>query len=117
MEQPMMDENPPEFERGARRGKQGNRLLARAIRERWGIKRAVRGRLLERLKQCIDDLDSGRADVDRAARTMLGASKNNLSNIEATMKAEKHTELEWRLLEVEKLLEERKAEEHGWPGP
>jgi hypothetical protein len=89
---------------------QVSRLVKRATRERWRIPRNLRGPLVGRLNLIAQDCKAGSSGSVAAARGLLSASKLNLDNISATIKADDHTDLERRMTELEQIVEQRKSE-------
>ena len=89
------------------RTRRGNRLTNRAIRERWLIPPALRTSLVDQLGQIVQDSNAGPRDVISAAKALLSASKVNLQSVSVTIKAQLHEELEDRMTEIERELEER----------
>jgi hypothetical protein len=91
-------------------GKAQPDLMARVLRERWGVPGSLRRPLIERLDQIIRDPGSPHREVLSAATAILAASKINLANIAMTMKVKRLEELEKRMDEIERDLAERDAE-------
>ena len=92
--------------------KRQTRLVARALRERWNIPTEMRGTVIARLGQIVDDSKTEPREVISAAKAILSAGKLNLDNIEIAIKAIEHLALEARMTEVEQLVEEnRRARE------
>jgi hypothetical protein len=87
------------------RGIRDTRLVERAIRERWPIRRSIRGPLIERLAEIVQDTESSPREVTSAAKAILSASKINLETIAATIKAREHDELVGRIEELERQAE------------
>ena len=88
------------------------RLVERAMRERWVISESLRRSLMVRLGQIVEEKSgAGSREVISAAKTILAASKINLENVSAIIKAEKHADLEPRMDEIEQELQAR-----GWQG-
>jgi hypothetical protein len=85
-------------------------LVKRATRECWRIPQELRGPLVERLSLIVQDCKAGSSGSVAAARGLLSASKLNIDNISATIKADNHTDLERRMTEIEQILEQRKSE-------
>ena len=90
---------------GPGRGIRDTRLVERAIRERWPIRQAIRGPLIDRLYEIVKDTGSSPREVTSAAKAILSASKLNLESITATMKAREHEELIERMEELERRTE------------
>jgi hypothetical protein len=80
-------------------------LVKRATRERWRIPRELRGPLVERLGLIVQDCQAGSSRAVAAARAVLSASKLNLENISATIKADDYTDLERRITALEQDLD------------
>ena len=97
----MMSEFPPDSEGKKEHVVQVSPLVKRATRERWRIPRELRGPLVERLGLIVQDCKAGSSRTVAAARGLLSASKLNLDNISATIKADEHTDLERRITELE----------------
>src|SRR6516162_8238090 len=57
------------------------RLAERALREQWPIPDALRGRLIARLGEVLDDPAATPREVIAAARALLSASQHNLATI------------------------------------
>jgi hypothetical protein len=89
--------------------RRAKRLVARAQHEHWGIPRDLRRPLIDRLGEIVRDPTTGPRDVISAARAILSASKINLDNISAAIKADQHTVLERRMTELEQSLEKRES--------
>ena len=85
-------------------------LGARTMRERWGIPGPLREPLIERLSEIVRDRKSSHREVLSATSAILTASKINLANIELAIKVQTHEELEERMTEIERRLDERDAE-------
>ena len=109
----MTDSERHEGDRNARRRRR-DRLTARALRERWAIPQAMRRALMERLCEIVKDTDVAPREVISAARAVFSASKINLANISASIKAETHEDLERRMTKIEQAIE---AKKRGWSGP
>jgi hypothetical protein len=88
-------------------GRRCARLVKRAQRERWGIPRALRRPLIERLSEIVRDPMTEPQEMISAARTILSASKINLDNISAALKVEDYTDLERRITALEQQDKER----------
>jgi hypothetical protein len=86
----------------SKRGIRDTRLVAKALRERWPIPKTLRGPLIERLAQIVQDPDASPREVTAAAKAILSASKINLDAIGATIKAHEHEELAERVGELER---------------
>ena len=67
------------------------RLVERALRERWPIPKALRGPLIERWNEIVQDTASSPREVTSAATAILQASKLNLETITTAMRATKST--------------------------
>ena len=89
------------------RGIRETRLVERALRERWPIPSAIRKPLIERLAEIVEDTASSPREVISAAKAILSASKLNLENITATIKAREHEDLVERVAELERRSEAR----------
>jgi hypothetical protein len=92
-------------------------LLERGARERWGLRRQLRQTLIERMSQGLTDIQAGPAQASVAARMILAASKINLSNITATIRAETHTDLERRMTELEQQQAAYESKNSWTPNP
>ena len=112
-----MDENQKQPEGDKPAGKPRYPLLERAVRERWGLSRQLRQTLIERTSQGLTDIQAGPAQASVAARTILAASKINLSNITATIRAETHTDLERRMTEIEQQQAANESKNSWTPNP
>jgi hypothetical protein len=88
------------------------RMVARALRERWHIPKAMRGTLIDRLGRILEADESGPREIISAARAILSASKINLDNISVSIKAIEELELEARVTELERMDKEKLS---GWP--
>ena len=108
-------EQPPEEGGTVKRPR--NRLLERAVSERWAIDRELRRTLIELMRQSLEDIQAGPTQVSTAAKTILAASKINLSNIGATIQADRHTDLERRVTELEQQLDVNQPKEPWTPSP
>jgi hypothetical protein len=76
--------------------------VQRALRERWPIPKALRGRVINRLARVVDDADVGPREVTAAAKAILSASKLNQGNIATSAKALELFELEHRVSRLER---------------
>jgi hypothetical protein len=65
----------------------------------------LRQPVMERTRQIVEHPTSQLTEVCAAAKTFLAASKINLSNIGATIQADKHMELERRMTAIERELD------------
>jgi hypothetical protein len=83
------------------------RLIERAVRERWAIPASLRQPLIDRLGEIVRDPAVPHRDVLSAVSAILTASKINLANIALTIKVQTHEELEERMTELERKIEER----------
>jgi len=81
--------------------------VERALRERWRIPKAMRGILIDRLGRILEDAGAAPREVTSAAKAILSASKINLENVSVAVKALEHLELEERMTEIERTIEER----------
>jgi hypothetical protein len=88
-------------------------LMARVLRERWGLPSSLRRPLVERLGRIICDPATPHREVLAAASAVLAASKINLANIAMTMKVHEIEELEKRMDEIERKLGMPDAEQGG----
>ena len=88
------------------------RLVARVLRERWHIPKAMRETLIGRLGRILEADESGPREIISAARAILSASKINLDNISVSIKAIEELELEARVTELERMDKEKQS---GWP--
>ena len=105
-----MSDLPPDSEPKSEPKTQVSPLVKRATRERWRIPRDLRGPLVGRLNLIAHDCKAGSSGSVAAARGLLSASKLNLDNISATIKADDHTDLERRMTELEQIVEQRKSQ-------
>jgi hypothetical protein len=105
----------PQGASGPERGRDW--LLERAVRERWVIGRDVRRAVIERMKQIVADPVAQRSEACEAAKLILEASKLNLANIVATIRADHHTDLDRRMTEIEREIKARKGEAMYQPNP
>jgi hypothetical protein len=93
-----MSEFPPDSEAKKEQVVQVSPLVKRTTRELpWP--------LAERLGLIVQDCKGGSSRAVAAARGLLSASKLNLDNISATIKADDHTDLERRLTALEQGLD------------
>jgi len=92
------------------------RLVGRALRERWRIRKGLRGTLIDRLAQILEDAASGPREVTAAAKAILSASKINLENISVAVKAIEQTDLEVRMTEIERKLDVQKKAREEYSG-
>src|SRR3954454_14578197 len=83
------------------RGARDTRLVERAVRERWPIPKALRGPLIERLAEIVQDPTASPREATAAARAILSASKINLDGITATIKADEHEDMAARITALE----------------
>jgi hypothetical protein len=74
------------------------------VRERWVIPTAVRRSLMPRLGRVLEEPTAGHREVISAAKAILAASKINLENVSATIKAERHAVLDPRIDGLEQRL-------------
>jgi hypothetical protein len=101
-----MSEFPPDPEGDKQPVTRVSPLVKRAARERWRIPQELRGPLVQRLGLIVQDCKAGSSRSVAAARGLLSASKLNLDNISATIKANEHTDLERRITAIEQSLGE-----------
>jgi hypothetical protein len=88
-------------------------LMERALGERWEIPEGVRGPLMKRLSEIVQDPSAAPREVLAAAGVLLAASKINLANIATSINAEVHEELELRMTELEQQYAAR--DNKKWP--
>jgi hypothetical protein len=67
----------------------------------------MRGSLIDRLGGILEDAGSGPREVTSAAKVILSASKINLANVSAAVKAIEQLDLEARITEIERKLDAR----------
>jgi hypothetical protein len=77
------------------------RLVRRADRERWPIRRQLRRQLADRLAMLVQDITLAPDESVAAARALLSTSQHNLGNVSKTIKAIDFEDLERRLTKVE----------------
>lgn len=102
------------------RRKRRNRLMQRAVRERWPISKSLRASAMKCLHQIIDDTSVEPRDCTSAVRAALAASRLNHENVTVTIKASRHLDLERKLKEIQAWVEKRKAnpnDQRSWTGP
>ena len=87
--------------------KDGPRLMERVKRERWDIPGSLRRPIIDRLVQIIHDDTSPNREVLAAVSAVLAASKINLANISLMMKVHEYEDLERRITELEREIEEK----------
>ena len=73
----------------------------------------MRGPIIDRLVRIIHDETSPNREVLSAVSAILAASKINLANISLTMKVHEHEELEQRMTEIERHIEEETSGKRG----
>jgi hypothetical protein len=81
-------------------------LIDRTNRERWEIPASMRRPLVARLSRIICDPNTPHREVLSAVSAILTVSKINLANIDLTIKVQQHEELERRMTEIERRLDE-----------
>jgi hypothetical protein len=106
-------ENPGDDKSPTKRSRLG--LTARVERERWGIPDSLRRPLIDRLEQILNDPAAPRRDVLSAVSAVLTVGKINLANIAMTIRVHTYEDLEERMDEIERQLEdsERKQDRYG----
>jgi len=88
--------------------------VERALRERWRIPKAMRGTLIDRLGRILEDEGSGPREVTSAAKAILSASKINLENVAVAVKAIEQMDLEVRMTDIERRLDQQKKDREGY---
>ncbi len=89
--------------RNARR-RRLNRLMDRALHERWRAPKSRRDPITERLNQILENSEAKPRDVIAAFKAIVSACKNNRQSVSTVIKAREHEEMETRMVEIERRL-------------
>jgi hypothetical protein len=100
----MHDIEKPSAHSEAARGAERFPLMKRTMRERWEIPDSLRGALVAKLSNIINDPNSAHREVLSAVSAILAVSKINLANIGLMLKVQEYEDLEQRITELERLI-------------